>query len=456
MSVSTMQPKYLSARNPSDALPTTVDVIIIGAGPAGAAAAWALDRAQPGIRTLVIERAATVGAGSSRASLENFRTCWPTACLARMMQRSVHIFLHADDYLGDGAFEALHPKQRGYLWCGFNDAHAAGFQADVAHLNAMDIDVVTYLDADEVAYRFPWLGRRVIAAKHDPTAGWLDSNALIQRYLQSASGAQVLLDAGDVKLCIDGGRVTGVTTAAGTIRAPAVVLAAGAWATEIASAADLWLPIILRPRQSFTTGWRHEAFPDDAPMLIGSAPFPHVRPEARSGAIFGWEYRWHRKYAPLDELRRGKMHPAPTEYDDALRTPVPSIDTLKDPRFPSITLALLARQFGHTTNGFADGRYLRNLYHNIGYYVYRGAKAAYRVEADGTRTPYESERAILDAHPDVAGLYLSIAHSGHGIMSSPCAGEIIAAKVLGQPLADSHYSDFGIDVAWVAHDENAL
>jgi glycine/D-amino acid oxidase-like deaminating enzyme len=169
-------------------------------------------------------------------------------------------------------------------------------------------------------------------------------------------------------------------------------------------------------------------------MLIGSAPFPHVRPEARSGAIFGWEYR--------------------TKH--ALTHPVPSIDALKDPRFPSITLALLARQFGETTNGFADARYLRNLYHNIGYYVYRSAEAAHRVEEDGTRTPYESERAILDAHPDVDGLYLSVAHSGHGIMSSPCAGEIIAAKVLGQPLADPLYVDFGIDVTWVAHDENAL
>jgi glycine/D-amino acid oxidase-like deaminating enzyme len=427
-------PKYLSARNPSDAIPASTDVIIIGAGPAGAAAAWALDRAQPGIRTLVVERAATVGAGSSRASLENFRTCWPTACLARMMQRSVHIFLNADDYLGDGAHDAIHPRQRGYLWCGFNAAQAAGFQADVAHLKAMDIDVVSYLDAAEVAYRFPWLGRQVSAAKYDPTAGWLDSNALVQRYLHAARGAQVLLDAGDVRLSINGGRITGVTTAAGNISAPAVVLAAGAWATEIAPDADVWLPIILHPRQSFTTGWRHEAFPDDAPMLIGSAPFPHVRPEARSGAIFGWEYR--------------------TKH--ALTHPVPSIDALKDPRFPSITLALLARQFGETTNGFADARYLRNLYHNIGYYVYRSAEAAHRVEEDGTRTPYESERAILDAHPDVDGLYLSVAHSGHGIMSSPCAGEIIAAKVLGQPLADPLYVDFGIDVTWVAHDENAL
>jgi glycine/D-amino acid oxidase-like deaminating enzyme len=99
---------------------------------------------------------------------------------------------------------------------------------------------------------------------------------------------------------------------------------------------------------------------------------------------------------------------------------------------------------------------MRSIYHNIGYYVYRDATTAYRTNADGSRTPYESERAILDAHPDVPGLFLSIAHVGHGVMSAPAGGEIIAAKVLGQPLPDPIFADFGIDVPWVAHDENAL
>ncbi len=455
--------KYISATHAADNLPRSVDVVIIGAGPAGSAAAWALDRAQPGIRTLVVERAATVGAGSSRASLENFRTCWPCAPLARMMQRSVHVIMNADDTLGAGARDTLHPKQQGYLWCAFDERQAANFRADVAHLQGMGIDVVSYLDGEEVAYRFPWLGKNVIAAKYDPTAGWLDSNALIGRFLAAASGAQVLLDAGDVRLRIEGSAVCGVETAAGFIATPRVVLAAGAWSVEIGRAANIRIPLELRPRQSFTTGWRHDAFPEDAPMLIGSAPFPHVRPEARSGAIFGWEYRWHRKHAKGEGLGtpfKASVHDEHGDThtpDDAIESPVANLDALKDPRFPSITLALLARQFGDLPgNGFADGRYMRSIYHNIGYYVYRDATTAYRTNADGSRTPYESERAILDAHPDVAGLFLSIAHVGHGVMSAPAAGEIIAAKVLGQPLPDPIFADFGINVPWVAHDENAL
>ena len=438
-------PKFLSARQASDGIPTNADVIILGGGPAGTAAAWALARVQPGLRTLIVERGGSLGAGASRASLENFRTCWPAACLAQMMRRSVHVFTQADDTLGEGAQVALHPRQHGYLWCAFSERQAAGLRADVDHLHRMGILDVVYLDAAEVAYRFPWLGAQVIAAKYDPTAGWLDSNALIHRYVMAAEGAQVLLDAGDARLIAQGGRVTGVQIDGLRIAAPRVLLAAGAWSVEIAQAADLWLPIVVRPRQSFTTGWRHEAFPDDAPMLIGGAPYPHVRPEARSGAIFGWEYGWRRK-GPPDAL------PA-----DALPTPIDPVEAWKDPRFPSATLALLARQFGHAPGqGFADGRYLRGVGHQIGCYVYRSAEAAYRLADDGTRIPYESERAIIDAHPALDGLYLSVAHVGHGIMSSPAAGEIAACHILGLPLPDPLAADFRLAAHWVAHDENAL
>jgi hypothetical protein len=209
------------------------------------------------------------------------------------------------------------------------------------------------------------------------------------------------------------------------------------------------LPIILRPRQSFTTGWRHAAFPEDAPMIIGAAPSAHVRPEAREGAILGWEYNWNRKHADA-EYGTNPAH-------DAIIDPVDRIEQLKDPRFPSMVLMMLARQFGHQDGeGFADNRYLRGISHNIGYYVFRDETAAYRTEADGTKRPYDSERAIIDSHPDVEGLFMSVAHVGHGIMTSPAAGEILASKVLGLPLPDPVFREFGLDANWVEYDEGVL
>lgn len=432
--------------NPTaEEFPSSADVVIIGGGPAGTAALWAIERFAPGTRTVLIEKSDRLGAGSTLASLEAFRTCWPARCLAKQMQRSIEIYHHADEYLGEGAAQSLALKQRGYLFCAFNERQAAGLNADVQRLHAIGLTHIEYLDSSEVAARFGWLGERVIAAKYDPIAGWLDSNALIYRYAQNAHSAQILLGVQDARITVQDGRITGVTTPDGTIATRKVLIAAGASARAVGRSAGVELPLVVRPRQSFTTGWRHNPFPDHAPMTIGAAPYPHVHPEAGEGAIFGWEYTWHTKHAGAD-YGTNAAH-------DALIDPVFPAQPLKDPRFPSMVLALLARQFGHQDGqGFSDPRYLRGISHNIGYYVYRDASAAHR--SDGS--PYDSERAILDAHPDIDGLYLSIAHVGHGIMTSPAAGEIVACKMLGLPLPDPVFAEFGLNVPWVDYDEGVL
>ncbi len=412
-------------------LPATADVVIIGGGPAGTAAAWALERAAPGTRIVLLEQSSSLAAGASLASLENFRTCWPALCLARLMARSVQVFLNPADWLGEGV--NLGVKQQGYLYVAFTADGAAAFRRDVAHLHNIGLTHVEYLDADTVAARYPWLSQRITAAKFDPLAGWLDSHALVYALANATRSTRIALNVADTRLSIEGGRVTGVTTAAGRIAAPAVILAAGAQSRQIGRAAGFDLPIVVRPRQSFTTPWRHPAFPEDAPCVISAAPFPHVRPEARAGAIFGWEY--------------GGV--------PALETPTQPADAYKDPRFPSITLSLMARQFGHVPgDGFADPRYLRGVAHRAGYYVYRDN--AFLSQADGTRQPYKSERAILDGWPEVDGLFLSIGHAGHGIMAAPAAGEILAAKVLRRALPDPAYADFGLDVPYVEHDAGGL
>ncbi|MCK6578909.1 MAG: FAD-binding oxidoreductase [Anaerolineae bacterium] len=431
-----------------DAMPKTADVVVIGGGPTGAAAVWAMERARPGLRTLLIEREERLGAGSSLASLENYRTCWPNIPIMKQMQRSVAVLHNADAYLGEGAAQSIHLKEQGYLFLAMGESHAEALKKDVARLHAIGLRHIEYLDAGEVGSRYPALRDVVVAAKWDPTAGWMDSNALIHAFVRAAPNARVLLGVTSTQIRTQGGRVVGVRTPLGDIDAPVVILAAGAWAPLIARESGIALPIILRPRQSFTTGYRHTSFGSDWPMLIGEPPAPHVRPEAGEGAIFGWEYHWHSKWAP--ELEPNPEH-------DAVREPSDALNRLKDPRFPSLTLALMARQFRHGEGeGFNDPRYLRGLYHNIGYYVYRDETAAYTVQPDGTRLPYESERAIICPHPDVPGLILSVAHVGHGVMTSPAAGELAAAYALGLPLPDPDYAAFSLDVPYVDYDAPVL
>ncbi len=426
--------------------PQTADAVIIGGGPAGTAAAWALERAMPGLRIALIEQGGQLGMGASLGSLENFRTCWAAPCLARMMQRSLNVFQNADQELHPGATAALSRKQQGYLFLAFSEQGAGALKRDVEHLHDCGLAHTEFLPANEVHARYPWLGERVTAAKYDPHAGWLDSNALIYAFAHSTRTTRFLLDVRDVRIVVAGGKVAGVATTNGMIAAPLVLIAAGAGSREVGRTAGIELLIVVQPRQSFTTPWRHAAFPADSPCIISTAPFPHVRPEAREGAIFGWEYRWNsRPSLPGEPVQ---------EYLTEPRWPV---EQFKDPRFPSVTLALLARQFDHRAGeGFADPRYLRGIAHRAGYYVSRDHTAAYRVDANGVRHPYHSQRAILDGWPGIDGLYLSVAHVGHGIMSAPAAGEIIAARMLGNPLPDPVYADFSLSAAYVEHDAGGL
>jgi glycine/D-amino acid oxidase-like deaminating enzyme len=422
-------------------IPTTADVVIIGGGPAGAGAAWALQRAQPGLHTVLIERNAQLGAGASMASLENYRTTWEAECLAVMMRRSYDVFHNAAAEIGEHAHLGL--KEQGYLWVGVTEADAARLRGDVERLHAVGLTHILYLQGEALRARFPWLSPRVLAGKFDPKAGWMDSNGLIHGLARAAAGCDVLLGMGDVRIVREGDRVIGVEVGGARIAAGHVLLAAGAEARPIGRTAGVDLPVVVRPRQSFTTRWRAPQYPADAPMLIAAAPFPHVRPEARDGAIFGWEYRWSARHLGGDPAA------------DHLETPVWPADQAKDPRFPSLTLAVFARQLGEES-GFADGRWLRGLDHRAGYYVYRDGTAAYTTLADGTRQPYTSQRAIIDRVPGIDGFSVSIAHVGHGIMSAPAAGEIAAAHVLGLPLPHPAYADFGFAAAFALHDSGGL
>ena len=436
--------KFYTNPDRSD-VPTTADVAVIGGGIAGPAASWALDRLSPGIKTVLIEKGSQLASGASTASIENFRSAWPTECLARMMTRSINVLLNADEYLGEGAESALNVRQRGYLYCGFNDEDAKDLQASVAQLNNIGLPHVEYLEADEVAYRYPWLKGRVVAAKFDPMAGWIDSNALANAYAKMAESAKFLLEMENTEIIVENSKVVGVKTSGGVISTSNVVIAAGPGSRQIANTAGIDIPIVVRPRQSFTTKWRHEDFPGDSPFIIGAHPSSYVRPEAQDGAIFGWEYKI-------------KTEHGAENAEDFMEYPDGHADEHKDARFPSLTLNGLAKQFSYEdSEGFNDTKYMAGLTHRAGYYVYRHPETTYKSDSKtGERKNYDSERAIIDACPGIDGLFLSVAHVGHGIMSSPAAAEILAAHVLGQEMPDPLFLQFGINVPYVENDGGGL
>ncbi|HLA43327.1 MAG TPA: FAD-dependent oxidoreductase, partial [Aggregatilineales bacterium] len=149
----------MATRNDGE-FPATADVVIIGGGLAGTAALWALECAEPGLQTVLIEQNDFLGGGSSLASLECFRSCWSLPCNARLMERSIEVFYNPHEFFGDGT-ASIGVRKHGYLFCGFSSEQAAKLKSEVEHMHSIGLDHVEYLDTDGVQHRFPWLGEKV-------------------------------------------------------------------------------------------------------------------------------------------------------------------------------------------------------------------------------------------------------------------------------------------------------
>ncbi|MFN8497847.1 MAG: FAD-binding oxidoreductase [Anaerolineae bacterium] len=418
----------------SSGTPLTADVVIIGGGQAGPATAWAVEREDPTARIVVLEANAQLAGGASTASLEQFRTCWTPRAIAEQVRWSLEIFLDPDTYLGEGAAQGLNVRQRGYLWLALGEDEAQAQRENVALLHTWGLRHACALDADDVRRAYPWLPQRVVGARLDPLAGWLNSDFLANRFARGTSNTRFLLETPAQAILADGGRVSGVRTARGVVSAPRVLLAAGPGSRALGKTVGVDLPLVCMPRQSFSTPFRDPSIPPHAPVVISRFPYAHFRPDG-DGLLFAWSYHWSRH--PADESAPG--------YVDS----IPPVQSLKDGRFPEATLWLLARQFGHPEGeGFRDPRYLsRRIGHQIGYYVYR------QPTVDPAGRVIHSERAIIDHVPGVEGLVLSIAHAGHGIMTAPAAAHIAASLALGKTPRIPLWQDFGLGVGRVAYEE---
>ncbi len=403
----------------------SADVVIVGGGQAGPAAAWALERVDPTLRIVLVEANSQLANGASTASLEAIRTTWVPRAIAEQTRRSLEIIVHADDYLGDGAVAGLNFRQRGYVWLGLDESETHGLRHVVDLLHSWGITAAQYLDGDTARREFPWLPAHTVGARVDTTGGWFSSDFLANRFARCTRHTRFLLDTPVTAIAAENGRVTGVITPRGHIAAGAVALAASASCRPLARTVGVELPVVCVPRQSFLTPWRHPDIPADGPLTIGRRPFPHFRPEG-AGLLFAWSYA------------------RPTATDP--RFPV---EQFKDSRFPEATLYVMGKQWGHRAGeGFRDPRYLsRRIAHQIGYYTMREP-----VRDEQGRTVH-SERALIDRAPGIDGLFVSTAHVGHGVMTAPAAAEILAALVVGQEPSIPCWQDFGMNARIVPHEE---
>jgi len=354
--------------HPDKSLPASTQVVIVGAGFAGAATAAALGRLGwgPG---LILEREPIPGAHSSgrNAALapqvedDPVITALAVAGARRLREMA-------------GSPEPV-LRETGALYLG-DDRDAAFLEAQVLALAALGVPAQV-LTAGQARARFPFLGGlRFEAALLSPTDGVIDIHGLLLRYLAEARGSGFsLVTQCEVRtLLVEGRRATGVSTDRGDIRAEVVVDAGGAWAGRLGRETR---PLPLRPMR------RH---------LFVSGPAPGVPPDIPWVWDLAEGYYFRREgpgllLSPCDA----------TEHPPGL----PGTDSEAE--------ALLAEKLARRAPGLGD-------------LEIRRAWACLRTFAP-------DRRPLIGWDPAVRDLFHVSALGGFGASTSPAVGEIAAAII---------------------------
>ncbi len=222
----------------------TTDVVVVGAGVQGAALAFHL--ARRGARVLVVERS-SVGAGATGRSSGFVRMHYDLALEAELAWRSFPWFTGWADRVGAG--------DPGFVATGFLQrvpaSEADALRANVRAQQALGIATAA-VGPDEIARVAP--GMRVDdvpVAAWEPGSGYADPTGTAMGLLAAArrDGAAYAPGVRALRILVEGGRVTGLETDAGTISSPVVVDAAGAWAAVLARTAGIEIPV---------EAWRHD------------------------------------------------------------------------------------------------------------------------------------------------------------------------------------------------------
>jgi sarcosine oxidase, subunit beta len=257
-------------------MPYKAKVVIIGGGINGAAIAFFL--AKHGVRDIVVLEADTVAHGASSRGAGIIRTYYQHDGEARLAQISLACFQNwASEIGGECGYRAT-----GFLWLA-GPADAEVLKENVARHRRMGAET-EYLPAPAIAELQQHLSTEGIAgAAYEPQAGYGNPRqaTLALKAAAERNGARFFEHVAVTRLVERSGRIVGVSSTAGEIVSPVVVLAAGAWSAPLAASVGLELPVF---SVRMTTGIiRHEPFVSAAMTWIDSVSDTFYRPTGTPG-----------------------------------------------------------------------------------------------------------------------------------------------------------------------------
>ena len=352
------------------------DFLVIGAGIAGASAAWAL--AEHG-SVVVIERETAAGYHTTGRSAAQFLESYGNLS-TRSLTRGGRTFFE-DPPSGFTDTALLSPRAAMFF--------AREDQLDTLHALHASVSALTpevvLIDAEETCDRVPVMRADYVAgAMLEPDSMDIDVNALHQGFLRGARrrGVRIVLDA-EVE-SLEHRRVWWeASTRNGDYAAKAVVNAAGAWCDEIARIAGA-RPIGLVPK-------RRTVFTFDPPADCGSDAWPLA--------------------IDVDERLYFKPDAGRLICSPADETPSPPCDAQPE----DIDVAIAVDRLGKATT-----LEVRRI-------VSRWA---------GLRSFVDDHCLVIGPDVDLDGFYWVAGQGGYGIQTSPAVARTIAALATGRDVPD--------------------
>jgi sarcosine oxidase len=235
-----------------------VDVVIIGAGLAGSAAAWAIARRG---RSVAVLEAFQPGhrRGSSHGSARIFRRAYLDPLYVRLTGEAQPLWRELADEAGQDLI----------LTTGGLDFGSTREQEKMYDILAGFGVSAELMSAPAAAERWPGMAFGTDPVLFHPDAGVIDAERAMtaMRALAVARGAQVCYESPVLRFSVSGTDVT-AHTADRSWRAPMVVVAAGAWLDPLLGGLVRLPPLVVTQQQAFHFGPLAPAAGEPAPPLF--------------------------------------------------------------------------------------------------------------------------------------------------------------------------------------------
>jgi sarcosine oxidase subunit beta len=227
--------------------------VVVGAGIVGLSTAWHL--VQQGVRDVVVLERSYVGAGASGKSGAIIRTHYANEHETRLAVEGLEFFRNFKERVGvdcrfneHGYLVFVDPEARDALEANLAIQRSFGMAARI-----IDADELREIDGSASVEDGAIVG-------YEPTAGTVDGmeacNAFATVLLRE--GVEIRQDTEVTAIRHSGGRVLGVTTAAGAIDADRVVIAPGGWAHRLLRPLRFDLPMIPATSRIAVFRWPHD------------------------------------------------------------------------------------------------------------------------------------------------------------------------------------------------------